>query len=62
MFGLFETHELTCDVLVAGGGSSGLSRALAARNGAKVILCQDRHVLGGNASREVRVYETDPRA
>lgn len=28
----------------------------AARNGAKVILCQDRPVLGGNASSEVRMH------
>ncbi|MEZ4612857.1 MAG: FAD-dependent oxidoreductase [Caldilineaceae bacterium] len=26
------------------------------RNGAKVILCQDRPVLGGNASSEVRMH------
>ena len=28
----------------------------AARNGAKVILCQDRPVLGGNASSEIRMH------
>jgi hypothetical protein len=28
----------------------------AARNGAKVILCQNRHVPGGNASSEVRMH------
>ncbi len=51
------THELTCDVLVAGGGAAGVPCALAAaRNGAKVILCQDRPVLGGNASSEVRMH------
>jgi hypothetical protein len=52
-----KTHELTCDVLVAGGGPAGVPCALAAaRNGAKVILCQDRPVLGGNASSEVRMH------
>ena len=49
--------QLECDVLVAGGGAAGLPCALsAARNGARVILCQDRPVLGGNASSEVRMH------
>ena len=48
---------LQCDILVAGGGPAGVSCALAAaRCGAKVILCQDRAVLGGNASSEVRMH------
>jgi hypothetical protein len=52
-----DHHELSCDVLVAGGGPAGVPCALAAaRNGAKVILCQDRSVLGGNASSEVRMH------
>jgi hypothetical protein len=47
---------LDCDILVAGGGAAGVPCALAAaRNGAKVILCQDRPVLGGNASSEIRL-------
>lgn len=51
------THNLTCDILVAGGGAAGVPCALAAaRSGAKVILCQDRPVLGGNASSEVRMH------
>ncbi len=46
-----------CDVLVAGGGLSGVCCALeAARNGCRVILCQNRAVLGGNASSEVRMH------
>lgn len=50
-------HELKCDILVAGGGIAGVCCALAAaRFGAKVILCQDRSVLGGNASSEVRMH------
>src|SRR6187402_1465000 len=49
-------HSLECDVLVAGGGIAGVCCALAAaRLGARVILCQDRPVLGGNASSEVRM-------
>lgn len=50
-------HQLECDVLIAGGGPAGVPCAIAAaRNGAKVILCQDRSVLGGNASSEVRMH------
>ncbi len=52
-----QYHDLNCDVLVAGGGAAGVPCALAAaRNGARVILCQDRPVLGGNASSEVRMH------
>jgi hypothetical protein len=49
--------ELECDVLVAGGGLAGVCAAVsAARNGAKVILCQDRSRLGGNSSSEVKMH------
>src|SRR5690625_3549744 len=52
-----EHVDLHCDILVAGGGPAGVPAALAAaRLGAKVILCQDRSVLGGNASSEVRMH------
>jgi len=54
---ILQTTSLQADILVAGGGVSGVVCALsAARNGAKVILCQDRPVLGGNASSEVRMH------
>src|SRR5688572_29367592 len=50
-------HTLDCDLLVAGGGMAGVCCALAAaRLGARVVLCQDRSVLGGNASSEVRMH------
>lgn len=50
-------HTLETDLLVAGGGIAGVCCALAAaRLGARVILCQDRSVLGGNASSEVRMH------
>lgn len=50
-------HTLDGELLVAGGGMAGVCCALAAaRLGAKVILCQDRPVLGGNASSEVRMH------
>jgi hypothetical protein len=45
------------DVVVAGAGLAGLGAAVtAARHGAKVALLQDRPVLGGNASKEIRVW------
>ncbi len=45
------------DLVVAGGGFAGTCAALAAaRNGLKVALIQDRPVLGGNGSSEVRVW------
>ena len=38
-----EHHKLACDVLVAGGGMSGVCAALsAAQHGAKVILVQEQ--------------------
>jgi len=52
-----RTTKLSTDVLVAGGGMAGVACALAAaRNGVRVILCQDRPVLGGNASSEIRMH------
>ncbi|MGZ0654103.1 FAD-dependent oxidoreductase [Coraliomargarita sp. W4R72] len=49
--------QLRCDILVAGGGVAGVCCALeAARNGCRVVLCQNRGVLGGNASSEVRMH------
>ena len=45
------------DLCVVGGGMSGLCCAIAAaRHGIKVILIQDRPVLGGNASSEIRMW------
>lgn len=45
------------DLVIVGGGISGVCAAIsAAREGLKVILVQDRPVLGGNASSEVRLW------
>lgn len=45
------------NVAVIGGGVAGICAAVSsARNGAKTVLVQDRSVLGGNASSEVRVH------
>ena len=45
------------DLVVVGGGYAGMGAAIsAARMGCKVALIQDRSVLGGNGSSEVRVW------
>lgn len=45
------------DVVVVGGGMSGLCAAIAsARHGANTALVQDRSVYGGNASSETRMH------
>jgi hypothetical protein len=53
---LREEH-LSVDLVVVGGGLSGVCCAItAARQGLQTILVQDRPVLGGNASSEVRLW------
>ena len=48
--------EMEAPIVVCGGGLSGICAAVsAARHGSKVILIQDRPVLGGNASSEMRM-------
>lgn len=52
-------HEKTAvyDVIVVGGGMAGICAAIAsARGGAKTALIQNRSVLGGNASDEIRMH------
>ncbi len=52
-----DNVNLDCDILVAGGGLSGICAAIAAaRDGAKVVLVQNRSRLGGNASLEVKMH------
>ncbi|MDF9827202.1 hypothetical protein M2447_001291 [Ereboglobus sp. PH5-10] len=49
-------RELSADLVVVGGGLSGVCAAIAAaRHGASVVLMQDRPMLGGNASSEIRM-------
>lgn len=52
-----KTIALTADLVITGGGLTGTCGAItAARAGLKVILVQDRPVLGGNCSSEVRLW------
>lgn len=49
--------QYSADLVVVGGGLSGICSAIAAaRAGCKVLLVQDRPILGGNASSEVRLW------
>ena len=53
----FTTIEHNVDFCVVGGGLAGMCAAIAAaRGGSKVALMQDRPVLGGNASSEIRMW------
>ncbi|HMJ91321.1 MAG TPA: FAD-dependent oxidoreductase [Candidatus Acidoferrum sp.] len=52
-----KTVSLECDLAIIGGGLAGVCCAItAARAGVKTVLVQDRPVLGGNASSEVRLW------
>ena len=52
-----KTHTMGADLVVVGGGLSGVCAAItAAREGVRTALIQDRPVLGGNASSEVRLW------
>ena len=53
----FKTIVHEADLCIVGGGISGLCAAVsAARHGARVILMQERPMLGGNASSEIRMW------
>lgn len=50
-------EDASYDLVVVGGGVAGMCAAVtAARNGLKVALVNDRPVLGGNNSAEIRVH------
>jgi len=54
---ILHTVELESEFVVVGGGLAGVCAAItAARAGTKVVLVQDRPVLGGNSSSEVRLW------
>lgn len=53
----YEARNVQADLCVCGGGFAGTIAAItAARQGLSVVLVQDRPVLGGNASSEVRLW------
>lgn len=52
-----QQKTIHSDLVIVGGGLSGVCSAItAARNGLKIVLVQDRPVLGGNSSSEVRLW------
>lgn len=52
-----NTKSYQTDICVIGGGLAGMCAAIsAARHGSRVVLVQDRPVLGGNCSSEVRMW------
>lgn len=52
-----KIRQAAYDTVVVGGGMNGLCAAIAsARHGARTALIQDRPVLGGNASSEIRMH------
>lgn len=53
---IVRSLEYDTEIVVCGGGLSGVCAAVAAaRHGSKVILIQDRPMLGGNTSSEMRM-------
>ncbi len=56
-----EVESFEYDFVVIGGGLAGICAAIAAaRRGVKTAIIQDRPVLGGNSSSEVRVQPSSP--
>ncbi|PQJ79818.1 FAD-dependent oxidoreductase [Polaribacter porphyrae] len=52
-----KTVVVNADFVIVGGGTAGVCAAVtAARKGIKTVLVQDRPVLGGNSSSEVRLW------
>lgn len=56
-YSLAPSEEVKADLVIVGGGIPGTSAAVAAaRRGLKVAIVQDRPMLGGNGSSEIRVW------
>ena len=54
---MLPSYKYSADLCVVGGGIAGICAAVAAaRQGASVVLVQDRPMLGGNASSEIRMW------
>lgn len=54
---MLNRFEYEVDFCVVGGGLAGICAAIqAARSGKKVVLVQERPMLGGNASSEIRMW------
>ena len=54
---MLDRRSLDCDLCVVGGGLAGICTAVsAAREGVRVVLMQERPMLGGNASSEIRMW------
>lgn len=54
---MLKTLQYKADFCIVGGGLAGMCAAIAAaRHGAKVVLMQERPMLGGNASSEIRMW------
>lgn len=52
-----KNERISVDFCIVGGGLTGMAAAIAAaRHGATVALVQDRPVLGGNCSSEIRMH------
>jgi hypothetical protein len=61
--GTIEILRRSFDVVVVGGGISGICAAIsAARAGAKVALVHERSTLGGNSSSEVKLFPEETSA
>jgi hypothetical protein len=57
MGGQWKTHVYNTQLCVVGGGLAGVCAAVsAARHGIQVVLVQDRPMLGGNCSSEIRMH------
>jgi len=59
---MLNKKKITTDLCVIGGGMSGICAAIAAaREGINVVLMQERPMLGGNASSEIRMWVSGAR-